>query len=78
MTSEYFTHLREIRSAEDRLRLLREARSAFRAAMLTYISQINREIVRAESELADAHTARVGANDPCLNPQPLPLRLLKS
>ena len=65
MTADYFTHLRAIRSAEDRLALLRAARAAFSRAMLSYIGRLDREIAREEESLAQAHTDRVDGSAPC-------------
>lgn len=69
--ANYFTHLRAIRSAEDRLSLLCEARSRFSRAMRDYIAQIDAEIARADAELTQAHTDRVSdGSAPCLTPFP--------
>jgi hypothetical protein len=68
MNADYFTHLRAIRTAEDRLRFLRDARTAYSRAMLAYLAQLDREIAREESALAEAHTDRVPGNEPCLAP----------
>lgn len=66
MSTDAFTHLRTIRFAEDRLRLLRAARAAYRGAMESYLARLDREIAREESPLADAHTARTDDSPPCL------------
>jgi hypothetical protein len=73
----YFTHLRAIRSAEDRLRFLREARAAYSAAMLAYLAQLDREIAREELTLAQAHTDRVEGSA-SWRPPPIPRRAQNS
>jgi len=69
-TADYFTHLRAIRSAEDRLRLLRGARSAYSGAMREYLAQLDSQIALAEAELIAAHTDRVDS-DPCVALPPM-------
>jgi hypothetical protein len=71
MTADHFQHLRAIRSAELRLRFLREARNAYRVAMARYLAQLDAEIAREVEALTDAHTARVDADNPCRRPLPL-------
>lgn len=78
MTADYFMHLRAIRFAEDRLRLLRAARAAYSRAMMTYLAQLDREIAREESIMAQAHTDRVEGSASCLDPPTRPLRLKHS
>jgi hypothetical protein len=74
MCSDFLTHLRAIRSAEDRLRLLVAARDAYCGAMREYLAKVGAEIRATETELADAHTARIDGSEPC---QPPARRLIR-
>ena len=68
MTTDYLANLRAVRSAETRLRFLREARAAYRAAMHGYLAQLDAEIAREVDALASAHTDRVSAEAPPCGP----------